>query len=123
MGATGILCVSTHDVVTKNALLQYQITHLQNEVQLRMYLVPLLGSPRPCRSPGGSPFHTRHDATYDCCLLVVMHSAWRGHWALVAAELLSLGNDSPSGLLLHSGNIRDLLLALELLGCSAWLLG
>jgi hypothetical protein len=34
-----------------------------------------------------------------------------------------LGNDSPSGLVPHSGNIRDLLLALELLGCSGWLLG
>jgi hypothetical protein len=52
-----------------------------------------------------------------------MHSAWRGHWELAAAELLSLGNDSPSGLVPHNGNIRDLLLPLELLGCSGWLLG
>jgi hypothetical protein len=43
MGATGILCDSTHDVVKKNALLQYQITHLQNGTRLRTYLVPLLG--------------------------------------------------------------------------------
>jgi hypothetical protein len=34
-----------------------------------------------------------------------------------------LGNDSPSGLVPHNGNIHDLLLALELLGCSDWLLG
>jgi hypothetical protein len=34
-----------------------------------------------------------------------------------------LGNDSPSGLVPHNGNIHDLLLALELLGCSGWLLG
>jgi hypothetical protein len=42
---------------------------------------------------------------------------------LAAAELLSLGNDSPNGLVPHSGNMHDLLLALELLGCSGWLLG
>jgi hypothetical protein len=34
-----------------------------------------------------------------------------------------LGNDSPSGLVPHNGNICGLLLALELLGCSGWLLG
>jgi hypothetical protein len=34
-----------------------------------------------------------------------------------------LGNDSPNGLVPHSGNMHSLLLALELLGCSGWLLG
>ena len=34
-----------------------------------------------------------------------------------------MGNDSPSGLFPHNGNIRGLLLALELLSCSGWLLG
>jgi hypothetical protein len=34
-----------------------------------------------------------------------------------------LGNDSPNGLVLHSGNMHDSLLALALLGCSGWLLG
>jgi hypothetical protein len=33
-----------------------------------------------------------------------------------------LGSDLPSVLVPHNGNIRDLLLALELLGCSGWLL-
>jgi hypothetical protein len=33
-----------------------------------------------------------------------------------------LGNDLPNGLLLHSGNMHDFLLALALLGCSGWLL-
>jgi hypothetical protein len=47
----------------------------------------------------------------------------QGHWELTAAEMLSLGNDSPSGLVPHSGNIHGLLLALELLGCSGWSLG
>jgi hypothetical protein len=34
-----------------------------------------------------------------------------------------LGNDSPSGLVPHSGNMHDFLLELTLLGCSGWLLG
>jgi hypothetical protein len=34
-----------------------------------------------------------------------------------------LGNDSPCGLVPHSGNIRGLLLALELFSCSGRLLG
>jgi hypothetical protein len=42
---------------------------------------------------------------------------------LAVAELLSLGNDSPNGVVPHSGNMHGLLLALELLGCSGWLLG
>ena len=37
--------------------------------------------------------------------------------------MLSLGNDSLNGHVPHSGNIRGLLLALELLGCPDWLLG
>jgi hypothetical protein len=37
--------------------------------------------------------------------------------------LLSLGNDSPNGLVPHSGNTHNFLLALALLGCSGWLLG
>jgi hypothetical protein len=36
---------------------------------------------------------------------------------LAADEMLSLGNDSPNGLVPHSVNMRGLLLALELLGC------
>jgi hypothetical protein len=85
--------------------------------------VPLLGSPGLCQPPGGSPFRTRHEDAHDCCLLVAMHSAWQGHWELAVAELLSLGNDSLSGLVPHSVNICGLLLALELVGCSGWLLG
>jgi hypothetical protein len=34
-----------------------------------------------------------------------------------------LGNDLPNGLVPHSGNMHDFLLALALLGCSDWLLG
>jgi hypothetical protein len=34
-----------------------------------------------------------------------------------------LGNDSPNGLVPHSGNTHDFLLALGLLGCFGWLLG
>jgi hypothetical protein len=55
--------------------------------------------------------------------LFAIHSAWQGHWELAVVELLSLGNDSPNGLVPHSGNMGGLLLALELLGCCGWLLG
>jgi hypothetical protein len=34
-----------------------------------------------------------------------------------------LGNDSPNGLVYHSGNMHDFLLELVLLGWSGWLLG
>jgi hypothetical protein len=34
-----------------------------------------------------------------------------------------LGNDLPNGLVPHSGNMHNFLLALALLGCSGWLLG
>jgi hypothetical protein len=37
--------------------------------------------------------------------------------------MLSLGNDSPNGLVPHSGNMHDSLLVLALFGCSGWLLG
>jgi hypothetical protein len=85
--------------------------------------VPLLGSLELCRPPGGSPFHTGHEAIHYCLLLARVHSILQGHWELTPAEMLSLGNESPSGLVPHSGNICDHLLALELLDCSDWLLG
>jgi hypothetical protein len=85
--------------------------------------VPLIGSPRLCWPPGGSPFRTRHEAVHGYLLLAEVHSVLQGHWELTATELLSLGNDLPSDLVPHSGNIHDLLLAPELLGCSGGLLG
>jgi hypothetical protein len=106
----------------KNALLQYQITHLQNEIRLRTYLVSLLGSQGLCRPPGGSPFRIGHETAHSCCLLVEEHFVLQRHWE-AAAELLPLSNDSRSGLFPHNGNICGLLLALELLGCSGWFLG
>jgi hypothetical protein len=75
MGATGILCDSTHDAVTKECILHYQITHLHNGTQLRTYLVPLLGSLGLYRPPCGSPFRTGHEAAHSCCLHVAMKSA------------------------------------------------
>jgi hypothetical protein len=83
--------------------------------------VPILESPGQCRPPSGSPFHTGHEAAHGCCLLAALHSVWLGHWELATTELLSLGNDSPNGLVPHSGNTHDFLLAL--VGCSGWLLG
>jgi hypothetical protein len=43
-----------------------------------------------------------------------------GSWLLLSCFL---GNDSPSGLVPHSGNMCGLLLALQLPGSSGWLLG
>jgi hypothetical protein len=97
--------------------------HLQNGIRLKMYLVPLLESLGLCRPPSDSPFHTGHEVAHSCCLLAALHYVWLGHWELAAVELLSLGNDSPNGLVLHSGNMHDFLLALTQLGCSGWLLG
>jgi hypothetical protein len=76
MGATGKFVFLPMMQLQKNALLQYQITHLQNGIRLRMYLVPLLGSPGLCRPPCGSPFHTGHEAAHSCCLLAEVHSIW-----------------------------------------------
>jgi hypothetical protein len=104
----------------KNALLQYQITHLQNEIRLRTYLVPLLGSPELCRPTCGSSFSIGHEVVHGCLLLAEVHSVLQGHWELTTAELLSLGNESSSDLVPHSGNIRGLLLAL---GCLVTLIG
>jgi hypothetical protein len=42
---------------------------------------------------------------------------------LATAELLSLDNDLPNGLVHHSGNMHDFLLELALLDGSGWLLG
>jgi hypothetical protein len=41
----------------------------------------------------------------------------------VAVELLSWDSSSPSGFVLHSRSMHDLLLVLGLLGHSGWLLG
>jgi hypothetical protein len=99
---------------------QYQIILPLDGIRLETYLPPHPEHPRLVRPPGGSPFDgCRPD--HGCCLLFAMHSAWQGHWEL-AAELLSLGNGSPNGLVPHNGNMHGLHLALELLGCSSWLL-
>jgi hypothetical protein len=50
-----------------------------DDIRLRTYLVPLLGSPELCWPPGGSPFHTRHGAVHGCWLLVEVHSVLQGH--------------------------------------------
>jgi hypothetical protein len=76
-----------------------------------------------CRPPGGSPFRTRHKVAHGCLLLAVMHSVLLGHWERTAVELLSLGNDSSSDLVPHSGNIHGLLFELALSGCYDWFLG
>jgi hypothetical protein len=56
-------------------------------------------------------------------MLVVVLLVLLGCWKLATTELLSSGNETPSGLVSHNGNIIDLLIALGLSGCSGWLLG
>jgi hypothetical protein len=82
-----------------------------------------MGSHELCRPPGGSPFHTEHAAGHSCLPLAGVHSVLLGHWKLTVAEMLSLGNATPSGLVLHNGNILGLLVALGLSDYSDYLLG
>jgi hypothetical protein len=56
-------------------------------------------------------------------VLAVVLLVLLGHWLLASAELLSLDSSSPSGFVLHSRSMHNLLLALGLLGHSGWLLG
>jgi hypothetical protein len=74
------------------------------------------------RPPSGSPFHGCRPG-YGLPVLVVVLLILLRCWKLVAAELLSSGNDSSSGLVPHNGNIHGILLALALPCCSYWLLG
>ena len=105
-----------------NELHQYQIALLLDEIRLRTYLLPHLVRPGLLQPPSGSPFHGC-TLGHDYLLPVEVHLALLGHWGLSAAVPYSLGNASPSGLVLHSGSILCLLLVLGLLGCSDSLLG
>jgi hypothetical protein len=46
-----------------------------------------------------------------------------GSWLLLSCFLWAMIHPLPIGLVPHSGNMHDLLLALVLFGCSGWLLG
>jgi hypothetical protein len=105
-----------------NELHQYQIALLRNEIRLRTYLLPHLVHPGLLRPPSGSPFHGC-TLGHDCLLPAAVHLALLEHWGWSAAAPSSLGTASPSGLVLHSGNIPCLLLVLGLLGCSDLLRG
>jgi hypothetical protein len=105
-----------------NELHQYQIALLRDEIRLRTYLLPHLVHPGSLWPPSGSPFHGC-TLGHDYLLPVEVHLALPEHWGLPTAAPSSLGNASPSGLVLHSGSILCLLLVLGLLGCSDSLLG
>jgi hypothetical protein len=101
---------------------QYQIVLLLDGIRLETYLLPHLVHPGLLWPPSGSPFHDcrpGHTLLMFARVLLVSLRCWK----LVAAELLSSGNDSSNGLVPHTGNIHDILLALGLSGCSGWLLG
>jgi hypothetical protein len=123
MGATSILCDSTHDAVTKEC-----VAPVLNKTFAEWYSTKNV----PSATHGVSwtvsaskrftfPYLARGCPRLlpPCCIAFCL----TGHWELAATELLSLGNDSPNGLVLLSGNTHDFLLALALLGCSGWLLG
>jgi hypothetical protein len=105
-----------------NELHQYQIALLRDMIRLRTYLLPHLVHPGSLRPPSGSPFHGC-TLGHDCLLPAAVHLALLEHWGWSAAAPSSLGTASPSGLVLHSGNILCLLLVLGLLGCSDLLRG
>jgi hypothetical protein len=123
MGATGILCVSTHDAVIKEC-----VAPVSNKTFAEWYSTENV----PSATPGVSwtvstskwftfPYWARGYPRLlpPCCIAFCLTVAL----GAAAAELLSLGNNSPNGLVPHSGNMHDFLLALVLLGCSGWLLG
>jgi hypothetical protein len=52
-------------------------SRLQNEIRLKTYLVSFLGSPKLCRSLGGSPFHTEYGVDHGCLLRCIL-----SHWGI-----------------------------------------
>jgi hypothetical protein len=95
-----------------NALLQYQITLLQDVIRLGTYMLScpvFLGLFRP---PDGSAYNGCSASEYDCLLIAEIHSALLGHWGPAVAELPSSDNTSPNDPALHNGSILCLLLAL-----------
>jgi hypothetical protein len=102
MGAIGILCVSIHDAVTKECVAPVSNNTFTEWDSTENVPSAILGYPRLCRPPGGSPFRTGHEATHGCCLLVEVHSVLHGHYELAAIELLSLDSDSPADFLCWS---------------------
>jgi hypothetical protein len=116
-----MLCASTLDVVTKECAAPVSNSTFARWDSLKTYLLPHLVHPRLLWPPSGSPFHgcrSSHGLLMPAVVLPIL----LGCWKLTAAELLSSGIVSPSGLALHNGNILYLLV-LALPGCSDWLLG
>jgi hypothetical protein len=88
-----------------NALLQYQITLLQDGSRLEIYLLSCRGSTELLQPPSGSVSHGYNVAESGCLLQAETHSTLLGHWGLTATGLPSSDIASPSGLALHSGNM------------------
>jgi hypothetical protein len=101
---------------------QCQIILLLDGIRLETYLLPRPKHPGLLRPPGGSPFHGCRP-NHGLLMLVVVLLVLLGYWLLATAKLPSLDNASPYGFVPHNRRMHDLLLALELLGCSGWLLG
>jgi hypothetical protein len=106
-----------------NALLQYQITLLQDGSRLGKYLLSCRGSPELLPPPSGSVSHGYNATESGCLIQAETHSALLGHWGLTAAGMPSSDIASPNGLALHSGNMPCFPPELVLLDYSAGLLG
>jgi hypothetical protein len=76
MGATGMLCVSTHDAVTKECVAPVSNNTFVDSTENVPSATP--GSPELCRPPGGSCFHTKHATVHCCFLLAEVHSVLLG---------------------------------------------
>jgi hypothetical protein len=72
MGATSILCDSTHDAVIKE-----YVAPVSNNTFAEWYSTKNVPSATPglCRPPGDSPFRTGLEAAHGCYLLATLHSA------------------------------------------------
>jgi hypothetical protein len=79
MGATGKLCVSTHDAVIKECVAPMSTNTFAESLRQRTYLVPLLGSSKLRRALGGSPFQTGYEVVHGCWLLAEVYSVLQGH--------------------------------------------
>jgi hypothetical protein len=123
MVVIGRLCASTHDVVMKECVAP--VSNNTSAIWESTGSIPTImpGSPELLQPPSDSVFHDCNTAESGCLLQAETRSALLGHWGLTVARLPSSDIASPSGLVLHSGNMLCFQLELVLPDCSAGLLG
>jgi hypothetical protein len=117
-----MLCTSTHDAETKECVAPVSNSTFAGWDSTRNIPTATSGASWIASASKWFPFHGCSPG-HGLLMLVVVLLVLMGCSRLAVAELLSSGNELPSGLVPHSGNIHDLLLVLGLSGCSGWLLG